>query len=556
VNPSADMSTDESPARRRWHVVAIPVVMLTLAVVLPVAYFWPARQFKEPMPPPPASLPESSGPPDIIALIQTILPPSEKGQVVKVTEREGGYDVTTHPRAGSTLLPPAAHHFVVCKSKSSERMVVIEVAFTQSEEVHVTLADQSGRPSPTTKIPLGWRGRARPRLVHHRGQEYLELGDEWNRSSYFAFRSEKPVLVHLEGSSEAIRSHYYDDQRRVGSPVPRRTPEEWEKALGSKDQVEALSALVWLGGIHAAPDAAGDKVVHEEARIAKAVHAREGVQRLLAKYKNSEDPWLSEAATFALTPIFRNAKPAVEEETRLRTAVTEAETPTKRGSAVLRLIRFYDDYGLLEEHARDPDLGIRLAILHFLAKASDEAPGTILEDLQKEVSHTPPAFFAGGSGLRTGDPASPHRVMEWDADVKLVKGVLYYGKTQLLTAKEWKELWEVIRPSTATELHGLVARNGSITALILTQARFDSGNAIILWDDQGKRILWKNTVFGLGAVPGGTGVRAKKSFVCVFGEKHVTIYGTGSSGSVFAEVFDAKSGRRVQAIADNNWGVR
>jgi len=146
--------------------------------------------------------------------------------------------------------------------------------------------------------------------------------------------------------------------------------------------------------------------------------------------------------------------------------------------------------------------------------------------------------------------------MERDADVKLVKGVLYYGKTQLLTAKEWRELWEVIRPSTASELQGLVARNGSRTAVILTQASFDSGNALILWDEQGKRILWKNRVFGSGAVPSGSGVGEKKYFVCVFGEKYVTIYGRESNRSVFAEVFDANCGKRVQAVADNNWGVR
>jgi len=120
----------------------------------------------------------------------------------------------------------------------------------------------------------------------------------WTRE-IFVLRNDVPVLVRVEDDAGHLEQVEYERvPNTIGGPLPDRSPEEWERSLGSPDLVEVLRTLVWLGGHHGDPDDPPSKYGEPAAaaRLHRETKARPGVQSKLAELAKHPHPWIAEAA--------------------------------------------------------------------------------------------------------------------------------------------------------------------------------------------------------------------------------------------------------------------
>ena len=128
------------------------------------------------------------------------------------------------------------------------------------------------------------------------------------QSQTYGFVDSRLALIRLEGAKgEILRNRYIYPNQVVGPPLPIRTAEQWEIALASRNAIEVLEVLVWLGGRHlAASDdfemRMASEVAHEalnEAKLFAEVWQRKSVQKALERLSQSEIKWIKEAAKLA-----------------------------------------------------------------------------------------------------------------------------------------------------------------------------------------------------------------------------------------------------------------
>jgi hypothetical protein len=198
------------------------------------------------------------------------------------------------------------------------------------------LFDEAGSLRGSSDFSSGWRTYVNEVQITARGgvkAPLLKMSvsgyPQRAAAEYYALLGDRAVLVRLEGrDGKPVRNAYGCPYPSTGPPAPRRTAEEWARALASADAVEVLQALTWVGGRHESledlkeeqeqerrmleayhdppesssatldrcPGAADDAVLYE------AVRAREDVRLWLGELSKSKDAWVRQAAELALTP--------------------------------------------------------------------------------------------------------------------------------------------------------------------------------------------------------------------------------------------------------------
>jgi hypothetical protein len=120
---------------------------------------------------------------------------------------------------------------------------------------------------------------------------------------FYALLGDAVVLVRLEDSQGTpVANTFSVPNHTIGPPLPPRTAAEWERALGSSDPAEALSALMWVGGEHInikmpLPWVWAEEM--EEARLAADVRSRPVVRELIRLRANCDNRWMRDAAELA-----------------------------------------------------------------------------------------------------------------------------------------------------------------------------------------------------------------------------------------------------------------
>lgn len=146
---------------------------------------------------------------------------------------------------------------------------------------------------------------------------------------YYALLGDRAVLVRLEdGEGSVLRNGYGCEYPSVGPPEPERTADEWARALSSRDKVELLQALMWVGGRHQSDEWLSEELngekhgarpansvgrgtvepdpcarSYEDVRTFVNVRARDDVRLRLKDLAGSDDVWVRQAAESALDAL-------------------------------------------------------------------------------------------------------------------------------------------------------------------------------------------------------------------------------------------------------------
>lgn len=112
---------------------------------------------------------------------------------------------------------------------------------------------------------------------------------------YYVLSGNQIALVYLEGDGFLDTNNYANPHMTVG-PQIQRSVDEWEKALNSADDVDVLTALLWLGGVHWNGLPAPYDVDKDEAEKVSILSSREPVRKRLFELSQSKNYWIKAAA--------------------------------------------------------------------------------------------------------------------------------------------------------------------------------------------------------------------------------------------------------------------
>jgi hypothetical protein len=245
--------------------------------------------------------------------------------------------VFDHPRLPRTLNPQDWQDYLsgrrftffirswylwkICDAQSNERLILFQgmpcYRIPGASMACVFVMDTNGTPLRESSFSTGWRidihdarwlegsGHGFPCLLVCSSPS-INGGDI--TSQYYALLDDAFALVRLEDSTgEFVTQDYHHPNFTIGPSVPKRTAEEWEAALRSREPSEVLRTLVWLGGSHSDPPIRDAKHINvegfEDASLALEVRARPGVQVAVEALTRSEDRWVREAAHHAWEAI-------------------------------------------------------------------------------------------------------------------------------------------------------------------------------------------------------------------------------------------------------------
>jgi hypothetical protein len=127
------------------------------------------------------------------------------------------------------------------------------------------------------------------------------------RELYCVF-DDRIALVRLEDKDgDLLRNPYRAAIPFIGPAVPKRTVEQWQQLLHSKQAGEVLEALVWLSGSHLPSNQPRERGVSresvEDAKRFEEVRDAAGTKKRLEELRKSDNPWIRQAAELASTPI-------------------------------------------------------------------------------------------------------------------------------------------------------------------------------------------------------------------------------------------------------------
>ncbi len=189
----------------------------------------------------------------------------------------------------------------------------------------VYMFDSEGRLVGRSVFAAGWRlspKAARILSAPDVDAPVLEISTEGSHDiarQYYALNGSEAVLVRLEKHDGSVTRNGYDSSNQtIGPRPPRRSPNQWTKALESSNSIEVLSALTWLGGAHSAPDdyewggyvwIGSVKLSRKETRregtedfkTVEALRKNEQVRSVLLGLSKSTNTWIREAAQLTLT---------------------------------------------------------------------------------------------------------------------------------------------------------------------------------------------------------------------------------------------------------------
>lgn len=113
-------------------------------------------------------------------------------------------------------------------------------------------------------------------------------------SQYYVLSGNQTALVYLEFDGQHDTNDYQNSRMTIG-PQIQHSVDEWEKALHSDDDVEVLTALLWLGGHHWEGEPAPYDEDKGEAEKVSVLLSREQVRKRLFELSQSENFWIKAA---------------------------------------------------------------------------------------------------------------------------------------------------------------------------------------------------------------------------------------------------------------------
>jgi hypothetical protein len=112
---------------------------------------------------------------------------------------------------------------------------------------------------------------------------------------FYTVVEDRFVFIRLETGDGSVARNPYRYVHAGAAPVLRRSADEWETDLGSRDRGRVLRALIWLGRVQ--PGLLRSATDIEPTR---AVRARPGVAARLRQLADSSEAWERDAAQLAL----------------------------------------------------------------------------------------------------------------------------------------------------------------------------------------------------------------------------------------------------------------
>ncbi len=138
----------------------------------------------------------------------------------------------------------------------------------------------------------------------------IDGGTESNRRNtakqFFAFSGDVLYLIPLEDTEGVIVQNWYYPGTPLGVLPEAKATDDWIAMLRSRDAVQILAALTYLGGeFHSASRplpclSDPERLKVESIRV---LRANEQICGLVARHAIAENPWIREAALLALRPI-------------------------------------------------------------------------------------------------------------------------------------------------------------------------------------------------------------------------------------------------------------
>jgi len=99
-----------------------------------------------------------------------------------------------------------------------------------------------------------------------------------------------------------------------------------------------------------------------------------------------------------------------------------------------------------------------------------------------------------------------------------------------------------------------IITNGTLYTIVYS--RIDGPGFILAVRSADQKILWSADLYGCGTQHAVGGLPRQIHLYCVVNSDKLALYGVGSSGSLFIEIFNSKTGRKLEAFATNNWNIR
>jgi hypothetical protein len=121
---------------------------------------------------------------------------------------------------------------------------------------------------------------------------------------YCGFIGDRLALLRTEEDGVLRQNSYFAPNYTVGPRPPHATVEKFVQALASADPFEVLETLVWLGGEHLNPLNRRQDTYQEstnDVRLYVALKQNTTVAELLTAHAASDDPWIRQAASYAIT---------------------------------------------------------------------------------------------------------------------------------------------------------------------------------------------------------------------------------------------------------------
>jgi hypothetical protein len=148
---------------------------------------------------------------------------------------------------------------LTANTKGEKRYVLVELnqisIIPGNSYLRVHVFDTAGRVLDVQEFNAGYRTNVtsmRMRKTNPAKHQLLIVDAEYclgghPSTQYYALTADRMELVYLEQDGRVDNNNYHTSHMTIG-PQVERSFGEWEKALRSSEEVEVLSALVWLNG--------------------------------------------------------------------------------------------------------------------------------------------------------------------------------------------------------------------------------------------------------------------------------------------------------------------
>lgn len=212
------------------------------------------------------------------------------------------------PHKENDRIPPFEPRLfrTIGNTKGEQRYILVEESpqfiIPGQSTLRICIFDKAGHLLNQQEFATGWRAAIasirirKPYQLEHQALvvqgEYYFGGAVFYQ--YYALSGNQIVLIYNRTNYAFDPISYGSSDVEIG-PMIERSADEWQEALESSDNVEILSALMWLSGSHSDIDPA--KEDNSEGRKFLTVRARASVQKRLAQLSESDNFWIRSAAS-------------------------------------------------------------------------------------------------------------------------------------------------------------------------------------------------------------------------------------------------------------------